>query len=43
MGDGGAEGSSTTGAEGQLWFHSGLMLMECMLVSLRVRNLKVHT
>lgn len=43
MGDGGGEGSSTIGAEGQLRFHSRLTLMERTLVSLKVRNLKVHT
>ena len=41
-GDGRAEGSSTVGDEGKLQFHSGLMLMELMFTSLKVRNLKVR-
>ena len=32
MGDGGAKGQSATGEEGQLQFHSGLMLMAQVLV-----------
>ena len=42
LGDGRAEGSSTVGDEGKLQFHSGLMLMELMFTSLKVRNLKVR-